>query len=402
MHRDVEDRLVIESIGFDSLAEGLRMIDFKDEAPEPKYYIVDIPGGDSVIDLTESLNGDVVYNRGKHRFQFAYLGGGSESDEETWDDAHYQKHKTRVKNALHGRRFEYRLSFDEPYVHTGRFAVKFDDDEFSETYGTVTVEVDREPYKSKGTETVAGNMSNGVMLSIMSGRKLVQPTIEFTEDAILVACGKRYEVPAGSYTFHDVWLKSGVNEIFAMSQNHRSRITYEELSNYTYRDIVTKRRIFEWMNGLERYTVTFIGLDGPVSGIVTFTITCEDGSTVSRELDLGDVSADEVVIEGGYAVAYRTDEEGNEGNTSFEFPEMYAESPIVSMSCSAGEATYIVQEENVQKVYRYLPYSEHAGKTYAELADLRYGDLRKIDTETNEVYDKAMDAVYVQFPWLDL
>ena len=65
MHRDVEDRLVIESAGFDSLDWGLWMVDFKDEAPEPKYYTVDIPGGNSVIDLTEALNGDVVYSRGK-------------------------------------------------------------------------------------------------------------------------------------------------------------------------------------------------------------------------------------------------------------------------------------------------------------------------------------------------
>lgn len=401
MHRDVEDRLIIESIGFDSLAEGLRMVDFKDEAPEPKYYTVDIPGGDSVIDLTESLNGDVVYNRGKHTFQFVYLGGGDESDEETWDDATYQKHKTRVKNALHGRRFEYRLSFDEPYVHTGRFAVKFDDDEFSETYGTITVSVEREPYKLKGMETVAGNMAAGVLLSITSGRKLVQPTIEFTEAAILVACGKRYEVPAGSYTFHDVWLHSGVNELFAMSQDHRSRITYSELSKYTYEEIRNMRRIFEWMDGLERYTVTSIRIDGPVSGIVTFTVTGEDGSTMDRSVDLGEIVADELRIEGGYALAYVRDEEG-EVAYSFELPEMYLTSPIASMACSAGKANYTVEEENVQRVFKYPTYGEYAGKTYAELAAHRYADLRKIDTETYTVCKDGTDTVFVQFPWLDL
>ena len=64
------NRLIVDGVDV-SMKYRMVMADgYTLEPPEPKTYTIDIPGGDGVIDLTESLSGDVVYNNRHQEFTF--------------------------------------------------------------------------------------------------------------------------------------------------------------------------------------------------------------------------------------------------------------------------------------------------------------------------------------------
>lgn len=63
-----ENRLIVNGVDL-TLKYGLILIDgYKLDPPEVKKYEVDIPGGDGVIDLTDSLLGDTAYKNREIEF----------------------------------------------------------------------------------------------------------------------------------------------------------------------------------------------------------------------------------------------------------------------------------------------------------------------------------------------
>ena len=71
------------------LADGYAL-----DPPEPKTYTVDIPGGDGVIDLTDSLLGDTAYKNRKMELEFYIIG--------LTDAQEFEAKMTDVKRYLHG------------------------------------------------------------------------------------------------------------------------------------------------------------------------------------------------------------------------------------------------------------------------------------------------------------
>lgn len=104
--------------------------------PEPKTNVVEVPGSDRVIDLTESLTGKVHYRLRTITCPYVLLG-----DPEKQESVH-----TEILNYLHGKRLNIVLDTDSEYYYTGRVKVsKWEPGQFS---ANITLEATVEPYKT--------------------------------------------------------------------------------------------------------------------------------------------------------------------------------------------------------------------------------------------------------------
>lgn len=171
--------------------------------PSAKTYTVKIPGGNGVIDLTESLSGDVVYNTYTKKLVF-YA--------DAVDDTEL---RNRLMNRFHGKRLDFQLAVDPGYTYTGRFAVSVDKQGVSGAKVTMSVTCD--PYKLKEHCAYRLNATGGRLYRFESGRRPVHPTIECENVCYVTWQGKEMTVPAGTYRLNGVVFREGVNELYVNS-----------------------------------------------------------------------------------------------------------------------------------------------------------------------------------------
>ena len=108
--------------------------------PKPKTSLVEIKGADGVLDLSEVLTGDILYNNRTITLTF-----------EMMDDADYYDLISDISNYLHGRIVTITLTNDEDYYYVGRASInKW---QCVKRKGTIVITVDAEPYKYSVTET---------------------------------------------------------------------------------------------------------------------------------------------------------------------------------------------------------------------------------------------------------
>lgn len=103
--------------------------------PPPKVKTLEIPGGDGVIDLSQSLTGYPVYQNRTGSIEFVVLNGFKE-----WQEAY-----SDIMDHLHGQRMRAILEDDPDYFYEGRFSVnawKSDKDN-----SKITIDYDVGPYK---------------------------------------------------------------------------------------------------------------------------------------------------------------------------------------------------------------------------------------------------------------
>ena len=190
-------------------AYGLVMLDSSTfSPPDVKTYTVDIPGGNGVIDLTEALTGDVAYERREQEMEFACEEDGD------WMDT-----LRKVQGFLHGRAYDYRLSFDPGYTYHGRFAVTSTTHvgKWGESVGHIVVKVAADPYKLKEHCSYRLNATGGRMYRFESGRRPVHPTIECESVCFVTWDGETITVPAGTYRLNDVVFREGWNDLYVNS-----------------------------------------------------------------------------------------------------------------------------------------------------------------------------------------
>lgn len=104
--------------------------------PEPKTKVVEIPGTDEVIDLTETLTGKVHYKQRKITCYFTLP-----CHRDRWETVY-----TEILNHLHGRKIEIVLDDDAEYTYTGRAQISEWKPERHTADVVITAEV--EPYKT--------------------------------------------------------------------------------------------------------------------------------------------------------------------------------------------------------------------------------------------------------------
>lgn len=103
--------------------------------PTPKTKIIQVPGSDKILDLTEHLTGQVHYEPRTIKFEFV-----TGAPRETWASLH-----SDILTHMHGKRVKIIMDDDPNWYYTGRVTVgDLDADKKSATL-EVTAEV--EPYK---------------------------------------------------------------------------------------------------------------------------------------------------------------------------------------------------------------------------------------------------------------
>ncbi|MEG0322489.1 MAG: hypothetical protein RR547_00560 [Raoultibacter sp.] len=247
----ITESLIIN--GKDTFADfGLILLhDFELSPPEPKIKQVDIPGGDGTLDLTEVLTGDVSYSDRKQRFSFR-----------TFYPEDFEAVKSRVSNFLHGRLFDYKLSWDSTYTYTGRFRVS----SYSDAYGVgmIDIEVIANPYKLRDLRTLKINAAGGVVVNLTSGRKRVCPTFDVNGECEIYGNGAlAHFYRAGAYKINDLWLTEGNNQIYINTYFGPGTTTWADLAGYTWKQF-SQKRFCEWMFDGSDFNVPMRWCDLPI------------------------------------------------------------------------------------------------------------------------------------------
>lgn len=227
-----KNRLIVDGV---DLTERFGMIledGYTLEPPEPKTYIIDIPGGNGSIDLTEALSGDVVYNNRKQQFTFYVI-----------DVKDFEAFKSELNCLIHGKAFDYKITMDPEYTYHGRFTVSsYEHSMYSiGKVGKVVVTIDADPYKSKGFKTFSTDTVGGKLLRIQNGRKPSKPTIETSGSVKVICDGVEVELPAGSWTINELMLKPGVNDLYFRAMDYAPTVTWSYLSSKTWGGIQAYR-----------------------------------------------------------------------------------------------------------------------------------------------------------------
>lgn len=232
-----KNRLIVNGV---DLTEKFKMVlvdGYTLEPPEPKTYIVEIPGGNGKLDLTETLIGDTAFNNRKQSFQFCIIG--------TTD---FEQVKTNVSNFLHGKDYDYKITMDPNYTYHGRFKVtEYQHDSYSlGIVGVINIEVDSRPFKLKDQQVVRVDAIGGKIMYIESGRMRVRPVIETDGFVKIIYNNKLIVLQQGSWALNDLYFTAGQNEVYFNSYDIRN-ILWSDLktNNITWGNF-KKRRLFEW------------------------------------------------------------------------------------------------------------------------------------------------------------
>ena len=183
----------------------LILTEFENPLPEPKVVTVEIKGSDSILDLSETLTGDVLYNNRKIKLTF-----------EMMDISDYNQLITTIANKIHGRNVTFQFANDDKYYYTGRATIsKW---ECSKQRGKVIIDVDAYPYKyAKYLSTYKVEVSGQKQEIIMTDtRGKVQPTIKVTGTVTIIQSKNDFEITleTGTYKVPEIVFKSGNSFVF--------------------------------------------------------------------------------------------------------------------------------------------------------------------------------------------
>lgn len=205
------------------------------EPPAPKSYTVDVPGSDGLIDLSD-FAGAPVFSPRTQKFSFYIKDSSPEKFEAT---------KTQVSRLFHGKRMDYKLTWDAGWTYTGRWAVT--SYVTARRGGTIVLSVTADPYKRLDGSPLSWliNAAGGVELTLPVGRKRVCPTIEVNRPALVTHEGRSWTLQPGAYRIRDLWLSEGKNRIIINTYPDYSLVSWLDVAGpeqaVRWRDISQKR-----------------------------------------------------------------------------------------------------------------------------------------------------------------
>ena len=184
--------------------------------PEPKTSFVEIKGADGVLDLSEVLTGDILYNNRAITLTF-----------EMMDDTDYYDLISNISNYLHGRIVTITLTNDEDYYYDGRASIN--QWQCIKRQGIIVITVDAEPYKYSVTETtMIVNVANQTKtITLQNSRKRVCPMLNVTGTITLTINGVNYKLAEGKQQLSNFRLVEG-NNVVKVSGNGTLIITYRQ------------------------------------------------------------------------------------------------------------------------------------------------------------------------------
>lgn len=242
------NRVIVNGIDLSNVFKMVLVDGFTLSPPTPKTYLVDIPGGNGKLDLTSALIGDTVYDNRAQSFIFKII-----------DVDDFESVKTNISNFLHGKEFDYELTWDPGYTYHGRFKVtSYTKETFNMgKIGTIQIDVDAEPYKRKEDQVFKIDAVGGTMIYLNSGRLRVRPLIETTGFLKVIFNNKLINLPQGTWKINDMLLTEGINELYLNSYSIHN-LKWEDLKNNSITWAGFKdKRLFEWYksNGDGNYVI---------------------------------------------------------------------------------------------------------------------------------------------------
>ena len=190
----------------------------KAEIPLPvvKTALVDIKGANGILDLSETLTGDVVYGNREIKLTF-----------EMMNDSDYNKLITDIANDIHGKKIKLSFRFDPEYYYIGRAYI--DSWEHIKQLGVIVIGVNAEPYKYYKYETnhmITVNGSNK-LINLRNDRMRVSPTLDVSGNITMTFEGKSYQLAEGRQQILNFTLNEGDN-LVNFNGNGTVKITYRK------------------------------------------------------------------------------------------------------------------------------------------------------------------------------
>lgn len=185
----------------------------------PKITMVDIPGGDGSVDLTEAF-GEVKFKDRECTFTFTVF---------PYDD--FEEKKREVNGLLNGKRCKITLDKDPDYYWEGRLSIN--EYASNKNLHQIVVGATVAPYKVKQevTTVFAPNALDGVRVVLYNGRKPVCPVITATENDLIHngPDGNIYHQFSETGDFIIPELKLGFGEnVFWVTTTNGMTFTYQE------------------------------------------------------------------------------------------------------------------------------------------------------------------------------
>lgn len=243
-----KNRLIVNGV---DLSEKFKMVlvdGYALDPPSLKTYTVKVPGGNGKLDLTESLIGDATYENRKQTFTFYVI-----------DTKDFEKVKTEVSRFLHGKAFNYVMTMDPEFTYHGRFTIsKYSHKAYvNGIVGTITINVEADPYKLKETQILKIDGVGGVTLYLPSGRMRVRPIIETDGLTKVIYDNKLVTLQQGAWTINALLFAEGDNEVYVNTFDVRN-LTWGDIKNngITWGGFKAMR-LYEWYksNGDGTYVI---------------------------------------------------------------------------------------------------------------------------------------------------
>lgn len=184
--------------------------------PSPKTEVIDIPGGDGVLDLTDFF-GDVKYENRILTFEFSTI----------VPQADFMNLFSRVQNALHGKKMQIILDDDSEWFYVGRITVS--EWKTDRNIGRLTIECDCEPYKYKIAETVVTRAVDNAttQITLNNSRKRVVPVITTDAEMKIAFTGYSGTFNAGTFIIPELVLAEG-KTVIKVTGTGNITISYRE------------------------------------------------------------------------------------------------------------------------------------------------------------------------------
>lgn len=192
----------------------IRMLSVNISPPKPKLTQIQIPGTSDVIDLSESISGDIEYDQRDLTVVFEYVGA-----KESFHAMH-----SKISNFLHGRKMQIVFSQDSGFYFLGRLSV---DSYKWEVYGgTLTLSATVDPYKYETQSSLepwlwdSFSFEDGIIrdyfdiavpgtVTIIGRRKRVCPKIICSGAMTVAYLGNTYNLATGENIIPDIFLGDG-------------------------------------------------------------------------------------------------------------------------------------------------------------------------------------------------
>lgn len=185
--------------------------------PEPNLTVLEVPGRNGRLDLSEALSGDVTYGNREIKLELA-----SQVGVNSW----YEK-CLHIFNTYHGRHVQVIFDDDPTHFYKGRATVS--DPQRVRNGGTFVFTVSAEPFRyaiSLTTKVISGTGTNSI---VVTGRMPVCPTITATTACEMVIDDVTYSLVAGEQTFV-IPFSTGSTEIKINNLSSGNTVTF------TYRE----------------------------------------------------------------------------------------------------------------------------------------------------------------------